>query len=40
MNEVAARLVNIVKAEEPSKVIKRKDGKEVGQIAVTVDGTW
>ena len=40
MNEAAARLVNMVKAEEPSKVIKLEDGKEVGQIAVTVDGTW
>ena len=40
MNDAAARLLKITKAEEPSKVIRLEGGQEVAQVAVTVDGTW
>ena len=40
MNDAAARLLEITKAEAPSKLIRLEGGQEVAQIAVTVDGTW
>eukprot|EP00794_Sanderia_malayensis_P019336 gene19336-21256_t len=40
MNAAAARLVEITRTEEPSKLRRLENGKVVAQIAVTVDGTW
>ena len=40
MNDAAARLIEITRTEEPSKIVKLESGKEVAQVSVTVDGTW
>ncbi len=40
MKDAANRLLNVLKTEEPERITMIDDGKEVGEIAVTVDGTW
>ena len=40
MSEAATRLKNVVKNEEPEKVVLWSDGGDVTCISVTVDGTW
>ena len=40
MKEAADRILNILKVEEPERVIVTEDRQEIGEIPVTVDGTW
>ena len=39
-NDAAYRLIEIRRTEESNKIVELGCGKEVAQVAVTVDGTW
>ena len=40
MKDATDRILNILKVEEPERITVTDDGQEIGEIAVTVDGTW
>ena len=40
MKDAADRILNFLKAEEPERIAVTEDGQEIGEIPVTVDGTW
>ena len=40
MNQAASRLKDIIKAEDPDRVKTIVNGKEIAEVAVSVDGTW
>ena len=40
MKNVAERLIELMKRDEPYTISKRDNGREIAKVAITNDGTW